>query len=1105
MKKTNMISVFFALVFCVFGFTTANAQLPGPGVDPNSVIMDHGIESGSITGWRATSVDRGQTQSVTVADAQLGDPIKFGRYALKLTVDYTTAQPDQTITSGFITQNNQIAGNSSSSSGTRRIGFWCYVCPDQPGIQGAWFRCSTRPIGASSGINQIDMVPSSINWTGWKYVYVDVPANHEFHPSNGIRIMVLKGYPNYFMKGYLIADNIRTYSPTYPEDVTPPTINTFTANGQAVTGEFDTRSFTFEATFEDGGSVISGMNYTKTKISIDGTDYKLGDTGFAIDSVNNRVTLSGLNLSNDTHTATVYVEDRFGHFNTKSGTFTVNATGGSTTFSVEPDAKAKIGRPFQLKINTSDATDVKKLEIVMNINSFGSVAATGGIAFAPSAQSGSSYSYDAYTGNLTITINNDPASATFNTLATVTIDVSRYISASDALTCTPVSSKATFANDETSLFTLFTQFSRPIEDSYKFTVLKRVVGAGGEVQTLDLTNNVLPNANVIVVTESFGAVETVNSGAEGIAKNMTFTSAERTVRIFVEKNGDYSYMETVRTLAPKLTAAPTYIRSGVTANPNTSKTITWMANPVASNDAAILKLAKKADGEAAFREHTGTTRIAEYNAVSGLGVTRSFKVTVNGLTPGTEYIYKVGDGTNWSATREFTTTINDNKFSFCIFGDVQGTSTGDMGRFVSAANIIGGMTEKPVLGIQVGDFNDSDDRFDLMSLNGYLVNTCVPFSNINWAAGYGNHEYMGNPDADNVKFWNGHPSPEPSTKYNAVAVGTGSYYVEIGNLLFINLDWEHHGVGGNDFGTVMQEQAKYLAEILKNSTKTWKIVNMHYPIYPDEFTSGAKNVYPPVFDQYGVQMFLCGHGHTYQRVQVKNGAYLVPADNRRTFTPVIGGTIYMQAGDMKTSNAQGRWFHCEVEGKKMTVNIYDYNNNRMNDESFVLYASEMGQSTVNFGVESGQGTLKATVDGSEIATGSTVSQTKQVTFTATPAGGQVVKNWKVNGKLIEQGNVLKLYPDGDLTVNVIFDSPTATQNVFAPNLNVYPNPFKETFYVDGAESGILKVIDITGATVYSQKVNGTTTSINLNGLGAGAYFLRLESNGEAKVVKLMKH
>ena len=108
MKKTNMISVFLALVFCVFGFTTANAQLPGPGVDPNSVIMDHGIESGSITGWRATSVDRGQTQSVTVADAQLGDPIKFGRYALKLTVDYTTAQPDQTITSGFITQTTRL-------------------------------------------------------------------------------------------------------------------------------------------------------------------------------------------------------------------------------------------------------------------------------------------------------------------------------------------------------------------------------------------------------------------------------------------------------------------------------------------------------------------------------------------------------------------------------------------------------------------------------------------------------------------------------------------------------------------------------------------------------------------------------------------------------------------------------------------------------------------------------------------------------------------------------------------------------------------------------------------------------------------------------------
>lgn len=1101
-QSTQVFNVIFALVFCVFGFTNVNAQLPGPGVDPNSVILDD-FESGSLSKWKATSVDRGQKQSIELADAEQGDPVKFGRYALRLTVDYTTAQADQTITSGFVTTDYQIAGNSSSSSGTRRIGFWCYVSPDQPGIQGAWFRCSTRKIGATSGINQIDMVPNEINWTGWKYVYVDVPANHEFHPSNGIRIMVLKSYPNYYMKGYLIADNIRNYDPAYAEDLYQPTIDAFTANNQAISGEFTTNEFVFEATYHDSGSVISGINYNNLKISIDGTEFKKGDNGLTIDSINSKISLSNLKLSNDTHTASVYIEDRFGNFTTRTNTFTVNAQGGtSTTFELVPAEKAYIGKSFELKLKTNNAQDVKELAIVMNCNSFGSIASTGGVVFAESAKS-STYSYDAHTGNLTLNITNNVATASNNTLATITVDITKFISASDALTCTPVSSKAIFADNSTSLFKLFNTFSRPITATYAFSVLKRVVGAGGEVKTLDLSGSALPAANVIVVTDAFAPIETVQSDANGIATNMKFTNSVQTVRMLVEKGGDYSYMETVRTLAPKLTKDPTYIHSGITENPNTAKTITWMANPVTSVDAAIMKLAKKADGEAAFKEYIGTTRISEYNAVAGLGVTRSFAVTVNNLEPGTDYIYQVGDGTNWSATHEFATTTNDNKFSFCVFGDVQASSIEHMNRMISAGKKIAAMETKPAFCTQVGDFNDSDDRFDLMSLYGSFVNTCDTFANINWAGGYGNHEYMGNPDADNIKFYNGHPILETSNKYDVKAVGTGSYYIEIGNLLFINLDWEHHG-SGYAFATVMQEQAKFLEEILSKTTKTWKVVNMHYPIYPSQFTNGAQTTYPPIFDKYGVQVFLCGHGHSYQRTQVKGGVYLSDPNNLRTFTPVIGGTLYWQAGEMKVATQQSRWFHCEVEGKKMTVNVFDANDNRMNDESFVLYAGGIGESTVNFSIESGNGTLKATVDNSEISTGNTVSQDKQVIFTATPAEGQAVKSWTINGKTVLQGNVLKLYPDTNLTVSVAFGVPTACKTVFAPNLNIYPNPSKDILNITGAESCTLKISNIMGTTLQVQKVTYANEAVNLNGLPAGIYFFRFEKDGESKVMKVIK-
>ncbi|WP_261794786.1 InlB B-repeat-containing protein [Treponema denticola] len=64
--------------------------------------------------------------------------------------------------------------------------------------------------------------------------------------------------------------------------------------------------------------------------------------------------------------------------------------------------------------------------------------------------------------------------------------------------------------------------------------------------------------------------------------------------------------------------------------------------------------------------------------------------------------------------------------------------------------------------------------------------------------------------------------------------------------------------------------------------------------------------------------------------------------------------------------------------------------------------------TVTFGVDGGNGTLKAMVGGNEINTGDKVAQGKTVTFTATPNSGYKVKEWKVGNDIVT-GNTSNTY------------------------------------------------------------------------------------------------
>ena len=97
----------------------------------------------------------------------------------------------------------------------------------------------------------------------------------------------------------------------------------------------------------------------------------------------------------------------------------------------------------------------------------------------------------------------------------------------------------------------------------------------------------------------------------------------------------------------------------------------------------------------------------------------------------------------------------------------------------------------------------------------------------------------------------------------------------------------------------------------------------------------------------------------------------------------------------------------------------------------MLVEEEKGESsavpkhTVTFSVEGGHGTLKATVDSKEINSGDSVEQGKKVTFTAEPAAGYMIKEWKVDGAVIT-GNTENSYihtVTKAVDVKVGFDAP----------------------------------------------------------------------------------
>jgi 3',5'-cyclic AMP phosphodiesterase CpdA len=102
----------------------------------------------------------------------------------------------------------------------------------------------------------------------------------------------------------------------------------------------------------------------------------------------------------------------------------------------------------------------------------------------------------------------------------------------------------------------------------------------------------------------------------------------------------------------------------------------------------------------------------------------------------------------------------------------------------------------------------------------------------------------------------------------------------IGNVLIV-------GLNSNDADN--PDQLAFLERTLARSDARWKIVALHHPPYSAGYQGSSvhvREVFAPLFAEYGVQLVLSGHDHDYQRSKPIDGVtYIVSgaaAGTRRT-------------------------------------------------------------------------------------------------------------------------------------------------------------------------------------------------------------------------------
>ncbi|TLU99163.1 purple acid phosphatase family protein [Dyadobacter luticola] len=234
------------------------------------------------------------------------------------------------------------------------------------------------------------------------------------------------------------------------------------------------------------------------------------------------------------------------------------------------------------------------------------------------------------------------------------------------------------------------------------------------------------------------------------------------------------------------------------------------------------------------------------------------EVNFTDLKPATQYVYRVGNGTQWSEWFHFKTASDKSApISFLYFGDAQNDIRSLWSRTIRGAY---SALPKANFFIHAGDLiNRSNTDYEWGEwfeaggwVNGMIPNLPTP----------GNHEYYRDGLKEHVsKHWR----PQFALPENGPEdLLETTYYIDYQGSRFIFLNSEE---ATSNRGT-RSMQAEWFEKVASNNPGRWLVVVHHHPIYStkqgrdnDEWREKME----PLYKKHKVDIVLQGHDHTYGR------------------------------------------------------------------------------------------------------------------------------------------------------------------------------------------------------------------------------------------------
>lgn len=302
-------------------------------------------------------------------------------------------------------------------------------------------------------------------------------------------------------------------------------------------------------------------------------------------------------------------------------------------------------------------------------------------------------------------------------------------------------------------------------------------------------------------------------------------------------------------------------------DPATTAAVTWRTDKSVVGAQAQIAVAE--DGPL-FQKKTQSVQ-AESEALDVTpNASLSHSVRFRGLQPDTQYVYRVGDGANWSDWNQFrTAAAGPAPLEFIYVGDAQndifslwsrlirnGYSEAPKAKFILHA---GDLVNRGVVDNEWGEWHAAAGW-----INRSVFAVPTP----------GNHEYPAGDDK--VRRLTNHWRKQFTLPANGVpGLEETNYWFDIQGVRIVSLNSNER----------QKEQAEWLEALLAKNPNRWTILTFHHPILSTakgRDNKSLRELWQPIIDKYRVDMVLTGHDHTYGRSNLASGT-----------SGRVGGTVYV--------------------------------------------------------------------------------------------------------------------------------------------------------------------------------------------------------------------